>query len=388
MAKDRAHFDEYREQTHLKHEILAAYLPAYFHILKGSSKNLVFIDGFAGPGTYTTAETGEKRDGSPIRMLTLIAENKDFRSRVSTIFIEHDKALFNQLERRVDEFCANHPGVRKPVCLLGTFSDQVIHVIDRLKRNLAPTFLFVDPCGISGASLDTIRAVMDCEKCEAFIFFNIDGVRRTAGLEMTSNALVELLGTRERAHALHDEFRKATDARGREEMILSHYCAAIKEVIGAKYIVPFRVEHEDRQTTSHYLIHATKHPLGFRIMKDVMWRRGHAEDMPGGLMLAQKSRSKFFPLFDERADEIKQSILDALRTGPKQVSVFYEQWPERPDDRYCEPAYRNALLELEADGRVEVLSKDGMGVAGVATRPRRSGKPTLAKDYFVRIRKS
>ena len=47
-ANDRKHFEDYREQTQVKHEILAAYLPAYYHILKQSSKNLVYIDGFAG----------------------------------------------------------------------------------------------------------------------------------------------------------------------------------------------------------------------------------------------------------------------------------------------------------------------------------------------------
>src|ERR1051325_7888363 len=48
-GKDREHFEDYREQTQIKHSILAAYLPAYYHILKGSNDNLIYIDGFAGP---------------------------------------------------------------------------------------------------------------------------------------------------------------------------------------------------------------------------------------------------------------------------------------------------------------------------------------------------
>jgi len=40
-GKDRAHFEDYREQTQVKHSILAAYLPAYYHILKRWSNNLV-----------------------------------------------------------------------------------------------------------------------------------------------------------------------------------------------------------------------------------------------------------------------------------------------------------------------------------------------------------
>ena len=40
MAKsnDREHFEDYRQQTQVKHEILVAYLPAYYHILNREKK--------------------------------------------------------------------------------------------------------------------------------------------------------------------------------------------------------------------------------------------------------------------------------------------------------------------------------------------------------------
>jgi three-Cys-motif partner protein len=105
---------------------------------------------------------------------------------------------------------------------------------------------------------------MDCEKCEAFIFFNIDGVRRIAGLATVSDVLVDLMGSRERAQSLYDALRKTGNVAEREQLILSHYLTALKKDIGAEYTIPFRVESEDKQKTSHYLIHATKHWLGSR----------------------------------------------------------------------------------------------------------------------------
>ena len=387
MAKgnDREHFEDYREQTQVKHSILAAYLPAYYHILKRWSNNLVYIDGFAGPGSYVQAETREPFDGSPILALQLIASNEDFSKQVSTIFIESDDVLFNQLKDRVESFYKRHPNIRKPIYLLGTFSDTLNEILGRLGGRLAPTFLFVDPCGVSGASFDTIRAVMVNDKCEAFIFFNIDGVRRIAGLSALSPVLVELMGSEERAKTLYETLRTIRNVREREEIILVQYCKALVEGIGAKYIIPFRVEHEEQRKASHYLIHATKHSLGFSIMKDVMWRRGHGEDLPGGLELKQKSRTNFIPMFDTHA-EIKEEILDALRVGPVRVSVFYQEWTMRPTDMSCEAAYRLALLELEADDKIEVLSKDGKNVMSVDARPKRKDKPTLAKDYYVRLK--
>ena len=387
MAKgnDREHFEDYREQTQVKHSILSAYLPAYYHILKRWSNNLVYIDGFAGPGAYVQTATGKTFDGSPLLALQLIVSNEDFSKQVSTIFIESDDVLFNQLKDRVDSFYKEHPKIRKPLYRLGTFSDALNEILSKLAGKLAPTFLFVDPCGVSGTSFDTIRAVMENEKCEAFIFFNIDGVRRIAGLAALSPVLVELMGSKERAKALYEKLRTTGRVGTREEIILLEYCKALAEDMGAKYIIPFRVEHEDRKKTSHYLIHATTHPLEFKIMKDVMCQRGHGEDQPGGLELRQKSRTNFVPMFDKHAD-IKEEILGALNAGPVRVSVFYEDWTMRPSDMRCEAAYREALLELENSSKLEVLGKNGKNVMSVDARPRRKNKPTLAKDYFVRIK--
>jgi len=304
---------------------------------------------------------------------------------VSTIFIESDDVLFNQLKDKVDNFYREHPNIRKPLSRCGTFPDTLNEILGRLEGKLAPTFLFVDPCGVSGASFETIRAVMANEKCEAFIFFNIDGVRRIAGLSALSPVLVELMGSEERAITLHDKLRTINNVREREEIILFEYRRAVAEDMGANYIIPFRVEHEEQRKASHYLIHATKHSLGFSIMKDVMWRRGHGEDLPGGLELKQKSRTNFIPMFDTHA-EIKEEILDALKVGQVRVSVFYQEWTMRPTDMRCEAAYRQALLELEADDKIEVLSKDGKNVICVDARPKRKDKPTLAKDYYVRLK--
>jgi hypothetical protein len=120
-------------------------------------------------------------------------------------------------------------------------------------------------------------------------------------------------------------------------------------------------------------------------MKDVMWRRGHGEDEPGGLELRQKSRTNFIPMFDKHAD-IKNEILRVLSSKPFRVSVFYEEWTTRPDDMQSESAYRQTLLELESESSIEVLDKAGKNVVSVDMRRKIKGKATLAKDYYVRLK--
>src|SRR5688572_16527243 len=98
-GNDREHFEDYREQTQVKHEILAAYLAPYFQIVGKTNKNLIYVDGFAGPGTYTKADTGEVFDGSPLLALKLIASNDTFSQKVTTLFIEVDDQLYSRLEK-------------------------------------------------------------------------------------------------------------------------------------------------------------------------------------------------------------------------------------------------------------------------------------------------
>lgn len=133
------------------------------------------------------------------------------------------------------------------------------------------------------------------------------------------------------------------------------------------------------------MIHATKHHLGFKIMKDVMWRYGHSDDQPGGLQFEQASRTNFVPLFDLSGDEVKHQILAELANGPKRVAFFCDEWVCRSHDMLCETAYKKAILELEAAGRIEVLSKDGKSEAPASERRKRKGKPTLANDYYLRV---
>ena len=41
----------------------------------------------------------------------------------------------------------------------------------------------------------------------------------------------------------------------------------------------------------------------------------------------------------------------------------------RPTDMQCETAYRQTLLELEKDSKIEVLGKDGKNVISVVVAP-------------------
>jgi three-Cys-motif partner protein len=359
------------------------YLPQYCTILRGRNGNLVYIDGFAGRGTYSDPINKREVSGSPLRALEMIAANEAFQRVVRCLFIERDPELAEQLEARVSAFCADNLCVQRPIIRVGEFAPVLTECMDGLERggnSLAPTFLFADPCGVAGANFEALQRFMQHRSCELLLFFNIEGIRRILGLgDRMGDTLVDLLGSEERAQELESMFRASSDPNQREQTIVAYYETLLREEIGAQYITTFRVEHETKKQTSHYLIHVTRHPLGFRIMKEVMWKVGQTAEGPG-LALEQASRGSMVPLFRPQWQRVKNHVLEEMRSGPVLVNHFYDELTTQPDNRLSRSAYRQALLDLEQEKRIVVLKKDGSGEI-VTKRP----AGTLGDGYYVRL---
>ena len=279
--------------------------------------------------------------------------------------------------------------VQEPHLMNGTFSTKMTEVLDSWKRRniaSAPMFVFVDPCGVDGVDFAVIERLLSSHrKCEVFLFFNVDGIRRILGLrDSRGDTLTRLLGTEERADMLVRIVDAARTTGEREEAILRYYEELLRQNTAGRYVASFRVEKEDRRTTSHYLVHVTQHPRGFSIMKDVMWAAGKTSEGKGGPLFEQASYSGTEALFRPEWDGVKASILEELRGGSRCVAYFYEELVERPENRLCRLAYRNALLELEEEGKILVLATDGQTPA--PKRRRLKGSLTLGDGYYVKAR--
>jgi hypothetical protein len=86
-------------------------------------------------------------------------------------------------------------------------------------------------------------------------------------------------------------------------------------------------------------------------MKDVMCGEAMPRIRQGALQFAQASRTNFILLFDDRGDAMKRDIQKALAKGPQKVELFCHDWVIDRDNLLCEPAYKQALLEMERMGR-------------------------------------
>lgn len=383
------HFEDYREQTRVKHAMLTKYLKPYFEIrAKGAYINLLYIDGFAGRGTYDSSSGPQL--GSPLRALATFEQMK-IKDKISTLFIESKDEFFANLDAEVKKYDAPSKGMRTPQVVHGAFDVELEKLLDGLKaqgKTLAPSFLFADPCGVEGLRYSTLRRFLTEGEGEALLFFNYDGVTRIAGLGFKpGKTLSQLFGSDERAQALVKQIEGKSPGE-REDIIIEAYKDALKEDVPRLFCTAFRVEHEDKRKTSHYLIHLSRHPLGFALMKDIMWPLGETEEGKGGLELEQASLSGSEPMFRPEWDEVKASVLQELKAshgGRLQAKYFYTTLSEQPDNALCRAAYRKALFELEAEGKIVVLDKNG-AVTSALTRRKFKGKPTLSEECVIALK--
>jgi three-Cys-motif partner protein len=167
------------EHTIAKHRILRGYLDAWIPILGRQAGRLVLVDGFAGPGRYSTGE-----DGSPLVMLKAYLEHEQ-RSHIDAqfdyVFIEKDLDRFEHLSTEVAATFEPHgrPLNVNVELVRGEFADVLPGVLAGLGGTTrAAMFVFVDPFGYAENPLDVTSRVLALPKCEVLVYVPLPFIAR------------------------------------------------------------------------------------------------------------------------------------------------------------------------------------------------------------------
>lgn len=162
-----------------KHEILRRYMQAWMAILGQSGyPELVYIDGFAGPGRYSRGE-----DGSPIIALKVAVDRQArIGATITFLFVEDREDRASVLGQIVDEI--ERPR-RFSVRVAGTTFEQAVGSFldehDRKGQRPPPIFAFIDPFGWSGVPFGLVRRIMSFTSCECLITFMYEEINRFIG---------------------------------------------------------------------------------------------------------------------------------------------------------------------------------------------------------------
>ena len=341
------------EHTQVKHEILSKYLSGWIRILGRRHSRVCYFDCFAGRGRYDRGE-----QGSPLIALDTACSVKrqiSYLGEIKCVFIEKNTNNFENLENEIDEEIEKNPQkyawLKDHIYLRNDeFCNVASEILNSVGSDLAPSFFFIDPFGFA-VPFEIIKRILSIERTEVFITFMIRDVNRFLGSSTHIISIEELYGVDNVRDILQSEYSDLTQ----EQALLKLYRDRLHEGANVKYTLPFKVNADARLQTIYYLIHATNHPKGCELMKEIMYkagtegRFGYLGPAEGQMILTQ---------YDDLS-ELKGFLLG--RFSGRTLSYLNVRY-ETLMDRYAKIMhYHDALLELEKEEKIQIEGKGPRG---------------------------
>jgi three-Cys-motif partner protein len=337
-------FNESTEQSRIKATIVRDYFWAWAKIvLKRQPGRIAYVDLFAGPGRY--------KDGTrstPLLVLEKAIADPEMRERLVTTFSDESPSNVNLLRAEVDGF----PGIEKlkyrPDVDIGVVGDETVRAFQKIK--LLPTLLFADPWGYKGLSLKLIGSFLKDWGCDCVFFFNYNRINAALNNEAVKEHVDALFGP-QRAQRLRESIVGLLPNE-REASIVEALCEAVAE-LGAPYMLPFCFKDDLGTRTSHHLVFATKNPVGYGIMKDIMAK--HSSELHQGVASfgycpASAIHPRLFEL-NRPLDDLEEMLLRGFSGRTVTTQEVYEAHNVgRP---YTMKNYKAVLLKMEGKGLIQ-----------------------------------
>lgn len=337
-----------KEHTAVKHEILQKYLTPWTRILSSGFDQVHYFDGFAGRGRY---EDGEP--GSPVLAMQAADRHATNLDEFLCTFVEWNDENFADLESVVEEEKQSCTDKVEVITENERFEDVVDGIIDGLDGDdIMPSFFFIDPFGYEGMPFETVSDIINLrdEGVEVFLTYMVRDIRRFLTSEDHEDSITRILGT--------DEWKQYKNSENKEEEILKLYERQLRYQAGAEYVWPFEMKMPERSETVYYLIHATNHFKGFKIMKDIMYKAG-AEDNFAYLgpdhYAYEDQQTSLFDVTDSgdsRVEDLAEFLFKEL--DGEQMTFFQVMKETYEETDLIEKHYRDAIYHLEERQKAEI----------------------------------
>ena len=261
---DPSYFD--REQSLIKHRILEKYLERFARIVGKGFDGIIYVDGFSGPWNV---QSDDLRDSSfAIALNQLRSARETVREihgkelKIRCVFLEKDAAAFTRLKQFAD---AQRDA--KVEALNRDFEQAIPELVNSVRSAGAGyfPFIFIDPKGWKGFSMDLIAPLIRLQPCEVLINFMTGFILRFIEDERTGieASFKRLFG---------DECFKGKfdglEGRQREDALVFTYAKRIAEVGGFAHVPVTMVPHPTKDRTHFHLVYATRNILGVQVFKE------------------------------------------------------------------------------------------------------------------------
>jgi three-Cys-motif partner protein len=331
-----------RDSSRVKRQIVTEYFDYYMRVMARNGKTAGYVDLFAGPGVYGSGE-----ESIPILICKQVVSDPRLRTSVKLWFNEGDLENFEKLKANVSAVVG--------IDTLAHVPKITPHVISeffgvRLSQMRTPSFVFADPCGYKGLSLRLIASALKPFGNDCVFFLNYNRINMKIGYEVM-NESINTFFEAARADRIREEIRTTQSPQAREAIILAAVTAALKNEAGA-HSLTFGFRTREGGGTSHHLVYSTKNAKAQNQMKRIYTKASSDQaDGVGSLDYDPHDAEPRTLLLFGPLVEVKDRLLQVFAG---QTVTFDEVIVAETDTRFTDTAYRNALLELEEEGRVFV----------------------------------
>ncbi len=265
-------FERPKPRSALKHAVLSKYLHPWLSILGRRHKRLWVVDGFAGAGEYD-----DGTPGSPLLAAKWIdhALAKGRRVDLRVIAVESEPKNVARLE------AARSPWGHSVQVRPGQFAVHLPAILNEVRDD--PTLWFLDPFGMKGVEISTLRPLLDAPPARHEMLVRLDHVwvsrfggwlvdrPRSEKHQRLANrfaaSLAELIDDPAALASLAGDEHEAAD---RTLQIVSLYMTRC--LAAFDYVQMLPIYDAPSRAPAYYLLFATRHPLAVVTMTDIWCR--------------------------------------------------------------------------------------------------------------------
>jgi three-Cys-motif partner protein len=319
-------FYEDREQTQVKHQILARYLSAFVPIVGDWASDIVFIDCLAGPWKETDPnmkDTSFSRAIEVLRNTRKVLQARGKNPTMRCLLIEKVPESFRKLKGFCDTI--NDLEVTPKNWDFTAHTTDIVRFVK--SRNNSFPFIFIDPTGWESLADTLINPILKLEPGEVLINLMTSWITRFLSVE--SKHFERLVG-------LDLPRLRQLQGQEQEEELVRSYAAKVKSAGNFKYICTLPVMKADQDAFHFHMIYATRHPRGVEVFKEteksvipfMHQTRAKAQERR---RLAQSGQLSFLPAeahyrerrfteFESRSSAAAKNQLQSMLQDAEQVS--------------------------------------------------------------------
>ena len=355
-------FKRQSASSSIKAKIVAEYFPKYCRILLSKPQKMIrYLDLFAGPGLYE-----DSNHSTPLLLAKTCAEDPILSSKVHLMF--NDNKYSEQLKENFDKYFPDGTFVHKP-----RFGSLTIGESDEIKKflskdpvggkNPSPTLLFFDPWGYKGIDTLVLAKFLANWGNEIFLFVNIKRIHAAIENKKFDELMQSLFPTT--IEQLRKDRKYKATVYDRLNLIMENLASEFKKAVNDNlYHCAFKFQEEDNTATSHFIVHFTKHPKGYELVKQIYYEfdnLGATLEKDGSYTFDVKRMGQSSDSMLNFGDQNVAALSDILENKYKGRSItaldlFNEH---HPTTKYAFTHYSKTLRRMVEVGKVKSTYTNG-----------------------------